>query len=166
MPRPRAAATANGNKVFIVQWTDDATGRKVREPLGAWGTLTIEKAREAARIRLGRVAGGFDVKAEREARKAADVQRQELAATEKREAAFTLDALIAEWARLHLATRRPRYAVEAQRALRLAFSAHLERPAGVSLIRGAGGAGRDRRGGQGHHGAADAGLWRSCYGGP
>jgi hypothetical protein len=37
------------------------------------------------------VAGGFDVKAEREARKAADVQRRDLAAAEKREAAFTLE---------------------------------------------------------------------------
>jgi integrase len=31
---------------------------------------------------------------------------------------------------MHLATRRPRYAAEAQRALRLAFAGHLERPAG------------------------------------
>jgi integrase len=123
-------ATAGGAKVFIVQWTDKATGRKVREPLGAWGTLTIEKAREAARVRLGRVAAGFDAKGEREARKTADLQRRDLAAAEKREAAFTLDALIAEWARLHLATRRPRYAAEAQRALRLAFAGHLTRPAG------------------------------------
>jgi hypothetical protein len=30
-------ATANGSKVFIVQWTDAATGRKVREPLGDLG---------------------------------------------------------------------------------------------------------------------------------
>ena len=55
-------ATAAGSKTFIVQWTDSATGRKVREPLGAWGALTIEKAREAARIRLGRVAAAFDAK--------------------------------------------------------------------------------------------------------
>src|SRR6266566_5079051 len=57
--------TAKGTRTFLVQWTDPATRRKVREPLGVWGSLTIDQAREAARARLGAVAKGVDVKAER-----------------------------------------------------------------------------------------------------
>jgi integrase len=119
-------ATANGNKMFLVQWTDPATKRKVREPLGTWGSISLEQARTAAKARLGRVAAGFDPKAEREARKAEDTRRRAEAARAKAEAAFTLEALIADWARLHLAGRRPRYAAEATRALRLAFRPHLD----------------------------------------
>lgn len=44
--------TAKGTRTFIAQWTDPASRRKVREPLGVWGSLTIEQAREAARARL------------------------------------------------------------------------------------------------------------------
>src|SRR3954468_12483373 len=65
-------ATAAGSKVFIVQWTDAATGRKVRAPLGAWGSITVDQARIAARARLGRVAQGINPVAERAAEKAAD----------------------------------------------------------------------------------------------
>lgn len=122
-------ATASGGKLFLVQWTDPATGRKVREPLGAWGALTVDKAREAARIRLGRVAAGFDPKAELAARKAEDARQREAAAAAKREAAFTLEALIAEWETLHLAARRPSYAKRAPRTLRLAFPRQLDAPA-------------------------------------
>jgi len=32
-----------------------ATRRKVREPLGVWGSITVEQARTAARARLGEV---------------------------------------------------------------------------------------------------------------
>ncbi|WP_237213991.1 tyrosine-type recombinase/integrase [Falsiroseomonas oryziterrae] len=119
-------ATASGNKVFLVQWTDPATKRKVREPLGAWGSISVEQARAAAKARLGRVAAGFDPKAEREARKAEEARRRAEAARAKAEAAFTLETLIADWERLHLAARRPRYAAEATRALRLAFKPHLD----------------------------------------
>src|ERR1700693_4716943 len=57
--------TAKGTRAFIAQWTDPATRRKVREPLGVWGNLTIDQAREAARVRLGAVAKGIDPTAER-----------------------------------------------------------------------------------------------------
>ncbi|WP_431268677.1 tyrosine-type recombinase/integrase [Dankookia sp. P2] len=122
-------ATAAGSKVFIVQWTDGATGRKVREPLGAWGSITVDQARAAARARLGRVAQGINPAAERAAAKAADEARRAALASAKEEARFTLDALIADWARLHLAGKRARYSAEAERALRVAFRAHLDRPA-------------------------------------
>jgi integrase len=122
-------ATANGNKTFLVQWTDAATGRKVREPIGTWGALTIEKAREAARIRLGRLAAGFDPKAEREAKRAEDTRQRADAETARQDAAFTLEVLISEWERLHLAARRASYASRAPRTLRLAFADHLGKPA-------------------------------------
>jgi hypothetical protein len=32
-------------RAFIVQWTDPATKRKVRERVGVWGSITIEQAR-------------------------------------------------------------------------------------------------------------------------
>jgi len=114
--------TTKGTRTFIVQWTDPATRRKLREPLGVWGSITVKQARDAARARLGEVAKGVDVRAERVKRRQADEQA-------RAEAALTLDALIEDWADLHLVHRRPRYAAEAKRALRLAFSTALKRPA-------------------------------------
>ena len=125
----KAGEAETFSRSFLVQWTDKATGRKMRDPLGAWGSLTVEQARDAARIRLGRVAAGFDPKAERAARKAEDDRKRQEAARAKVEAAFTLEALIEDWVRLHLVNRSPRYADEAERALRVAFKPHLSRPA-------------------------------------
>ena len=124
-------ATAAGSRSFLVQWTDTATGRKVREPLGAWGSITVEQARAAARARLGRVAQGINPAAERAAAKVADEARRAALVAAKEEARFTLDALIADWARLHLSSKRARYSVEAERALRVAFRVYLDRPAAV-----------------------------------
>ncbi|TDR87060.1 tyrosine-type recombinase/integrase [Enterovirga rhinocerotis] len=114
--------TSSGTKSFLVQWTDPATKRKVREPLGAWGSITIEQARLAVRTRLGDVAKGIDPAAERRKAKAA-------AEAEKAEKALTLDKLIDQWGDLHLSSRRPRYAAEAKRALKFAFTDYLKRPA-------------------------------------
>jgi len=115
-------ATGAGTRTFIVQWTDPATRQKRREPVGVWGSITVDQARDAARARLGDVAKGVDPRAAR------------LAAREKAEAAsaearLTLEALVDEWAKLHLATRRPRYRDEAVRAIKLAFADYLKRPA-------------------------------------
>src|SRR5271156_814392 len=98
--------TAKGTRTFLAQWTDPATKRKVREPLGVWGNITIEQAREAARARLGAVAKGIDPKAE-------SLLRRAEAERERAETALTFDTLIGEWKALHLAHRRPRYAAEA-----------------------------------------------------
>jgi integrase len=114
--------TAKGTRTFLAQWTDPATKRKIREPLGVWGNLTIEQAREAVRARLGAVAKGIDPKAER-SRRRADAER------ERAETALTFDALIKEWDVLHLAQRRERYRIEAVRAIRHAFPDLLKRPA-------------------------------------
>jgi integrase len=115
-------ATTRGTKSFIVQWTDPATKRKVREPLGVWGSLTIEQAREAARVRLGQVAKGVNPRTER-LRVRAESER------ERAETALTFDALVTEWETLHLVHRRPRYAAEAARAIRQGLTSLLKRPA-------------------------------------
>lgn len=114
--------TAKGTRVFLAQWTDPATKHKLREPLGVWGNITIDQAREAVRARLGAVAKGVDPKVERDRRRA-EAER------ERAEAALTFDALIDEWAALHLAQRRERYRTEAVRAIRFAFPELLKRPA-------------------------------------
>ena len=114
--------TAAGTRSFLVQWTDPATKKKMREALGVWGSITLEQARTATRSRLGDVAKGVDVLGERQ-------KRKDAAEAARAEAALTLDALVEQWASLHLSSRRPRYAVEAQRAIRFAFADHLKRPA-------------------------------------
>src|SRR5215469_10578138 len=101
--------TAKGTRTFIAQWTDPVTRRKVREPIGVWGNLTIDQAREAARSRLGDVAKGINPRAERERKRKEDER-------ERAELAFTFEALVGEWEALHLMQRRDRYRAEAVRA--------------------------------------------------
>ncbi len=113
--------TVKGTRTFLIQRTD-AAGRKVREALGLWGALTVEQARDAARVRLGAMARGIDIVAERREKRAA-------VAAAKAEVALTLDRLIEDWAALHLAKRRPRYQAEAERALRVGFASQLNKPA-------------------------------------
>jgi len=85
--------TAKGTRRFIVQWTDPVTKRKVREPLGIWGSLSIDQAREAAKVRLGQVAKGINPRAERLRLKAEDDR-------ECAEAALSFEALVDEWGQL------------------------------------------------------------------
>src|ERR1700730_12799056 len=82
--------TAKGTRTFVAQWTDPATKRKVREPLGIWGNLTIEQAREAVKVRRGQVAKGMSPRAERLRLKAQDER-------ERREAALTFERLADDW---------------------------------------------------------------------
>ena len=114
--------TAKGTRTFIAQWTDPATKRKVREPLGVWGNLTIAHAREAAKVRLGEVAKGINPRAERLRLKAEDERT-------RAEAALSFEVMVDEWAELHLAHRRQRYRDEAQRAIKFVFAELLKRPA-------------------------------------
>jgi len=114
--------TMKGTRTFICQWTDPVTRRKVREPIGVWGNITIDKARQTAQIRLGEVAKGVDPKAER-------MRRLAQAERERAEAGLTFEALIEEWAALHLAHRRPRYAAEAVRAIHCGLPGLMKRPA-------------------------------------
>jgi integrase len=158
-------ATAGGSRVFIVQWTDAATGRKQREPLGAWGAITLTQARAAARARLGRVAQGINPATERTKAKAEDQRERAAAAVAREEARFTLDTLISQWAKLHLAGKRVRYATEAERALRVAFASHLARPASA-LTHAAVTAVLDKLAGDGKAPIAGRTLayGRACYG--
>ena len=148
-----------------VQWTDAATGRKQREPLGAWGAITLAQARAAARARLGRVAQGINPATERTKAKAEDQRERAAAAAAREEARFTLDALISQWAKLHLAGKRLRYATEAERALRVAFASHLARPASA-LTHAAVTAVLDKLAGDGKAPIAGRTLayGRACYG--
>ena len=114
--------TAKGTKAFLVQWTDVATKRKVREPVGVWGSITVDQARAAARAKLGEVARGGDPAADRR-RKKAEID------AERAEQALTLNVLLAQWADLHLKQRSPKYAGEALRAIRFAFAEHLSKAA-------------------------------------
>jgi integrase len=109
-------------RTFIAQWTDPATKRKIRDPLGIWGNITIEQARTAARARLGDVAKGVNPRAER-------LRAKEEAERECAAAALTFDKLISDWEGLHLASRRERYRTEAVRAIRCAFPDLLKQPA-------------------------------------
>jgi integrase len=109
-------------RAFIVQWTDPATRRKIREPLGIWGNITIQQAKDAARARLGDVAKGINPRAER-------LRAQEEAERERVEATLTFDKLIADWETLYLTERRERYRAEAVRAIRHAFPDLMRRPA-------------------------------------
>ncbi len=114
--------TVAGGRGFLHQWRDAATGARRREPLGSWPALTLAHARDALRVRAGKLAQGIDPAAERAARKAE-------ATRATAEAALTLDRLIDDWHVLHLSDRRPRYAAEAVRALRYGLAPLLARPA-------------------------------------
>jgi integrase len=114
--------TTKGTKTFVAQWTDPATKRKQREPLGVWGGVTLEQAREAARVRLGAVAKGINPRAER-------ARIKDEADRERAENVLTFDRLVSDWVTLHLVSRRPRYAAEAERAIRHAFGEIINKPA-------------------------------------
>jgi integrase len=112
--------TAGGSKTYLAQY--NWHGRKRRIPLGSCSGVSLAKARDAVRAIMGDVAKGIDPATERK-KAAAEAHRK--AAHE----ALTLSALLEDWQALHLASKRPRYAAEAVRALRRAFKNHLDLPA-------------------------------------
>jgi integrase len=66
-------AGATGTKSFVIQYAN-ADGRIRRSKIGRYGVLTVDQARELAKIRLGQVATGRDPAEEvREARKSITV---------------------------------------------------------------------------------------------
>jgi integrase len=105
--------TAGGGKTYLVQY--NWHGQKRRIPLGSCGAVSLAKARDAVRAIMGDVARGIDPAAERKKARAHE--------------ALSLAALLSDWHALHLAGKRPRYASEAVRALRNAFSRYLDLPA-------------------------------------
>jgi integrase len=112
--------TASGGKTYLAQY--NWHGQKRRIPLGNCNAVSLAKARDAVRAIMGDVARGVDPAAER---KKAAVEARLRAAHE----ALTLSALLSDWQALHLASKRPSYAVEAVRALRNAFPRYLDLPA-------------------------------------
>lgn len=121
VPGLRVRATGDA-RTFYAAWTDRATGERRRERLGAFGAITLDQARSAARVILGDVAKGDDPKAKREAQREAAEER-------RRTNALTLAGLVSDWSALHLAQRRPRYRAEAVRAIEYGFTKHLKLPA-------------------------------------
>jgi integrase len=115
--------TASGGKSYLAQYS--FAGAKRRIPLGACSAIALADARLAARRIVGKVAVGKDPAAERKA-----------AALEARRDALTLDGLIEQWAKLHLAGKRPNYSTAAVSALRRSFARRLDAPA-VDLNRAA-----------------------------
>jgi integrase len=109
--------TATGGRTYLCQYT--LHGHKWRVPLGSCSALSLAKAREAAAAVMGDVAKGKNPAAER--KDAAAAERVKRARDR-----LTLRVLIEDWNRLHLASRRPRYAEEAVRALYYALADHLD----------------------------------------
>jgi integrase len=112
--------SASGGRTYLCQYT--LNRQKWRVPLGSCSALSLLKAREAAAAVMGDVAKGRNPAAERKEAAAAEWAKRV-------RGRLTLAVLIQDWARLHLAHRRPRYASEAVRALRHALAKHLDRPA-------------------------------------
>src|SRR5712675_2722075 len=92
--------TASGGRTYLCQYT--LHGHKWRVPLGACSAVALAKARQAAAAVMGDVAKGRNPAAER--KEAAAIERAKRARDR-----LTLEVLIEDSARLHLAHRRPRY---------------------------------------------------------
>jgi integrase len=112
--------TASGGKTFLAQYT--VRGQKRRIPLGSCQAVSLARARDSVRKIMGDVANGMDPASER---KKAGIEAKRRSVHE----ALTLKALLSDWQALHLASKRPRYAAEAVRALRNAFDSLLDLPA-------------------------------------
>jgi integrase len=111
-----AQADSLAGKSYLVQFR--VNGVKRRLPLGPCASVKLADAVKAATKHLGLVAQDRDPFAE----------RQEAKRKQERDA-YTLAALIDDWAKLHLPARRPNYAKYAPRILRRVFKSLLDRPA-------------------------------------
>jgi integrase len=125
--------TKEGTKTFQYQYTSPATGLSRRIRLGRVGVITLAEARTAAKVAAGKVAQGIDLASEKRTEREAEKQKRAAAAAASATADFTLNKLIDEWQTLGLVRRRPRYRAEACRALRLAFTKDLHKPASALL---------------------------------
>jgi integrase len=113
--------SASGSKNFLVQYRA-ASGSKRRLPIGVWGAVTLDQARQAAKTILGQVAAGRDPFGDRRA----DRKLARFHASAER---LTLKTLISEWSEVGLAARRESYRREAVRAISVAFADFLDRRA-------------------------------------
>ena len=100
----------------------DRLGAMRRFTLGSWPDMGIGDARKAAQAMRVDVRRGADpIAAKRTARVEAKAQAER--------DRLTLEVLVADWTRMHLAKRSLRYRSEAVRALQHAFEAQWSKPA-------------------------------------
>lgn len=111
---------ANGTKTFLFRYKIGTASRRI--PLGTFGEITAAQARKKAETLRGSVLDGQDPWAERKATRA-----EAIAA--KAEAAFTLEQLISDFARLHLTGKRPSYRNDVVGRLHLHLKGLLATPA-------------------------------------
>jgi integrase len=117
--RVSAAATAGSldHKTYLVQYAH--AGQKRRMPIGACNAISLADAIKEAKAILGDAARDRDPFAERKAKARKDAAD-----------AYTLAALIDDWAELKLKPqRKPHYAEEAPRAIQRVFKRCLDEPA-------------------------------------
>jgi len=119
--------TAAGGRGFLLQYT--VAGVRRRATIGEWGVLTTAQARAKAEALRGQVAEKRDPTAERKQRLAEQRAAEATAKAEQARAAFTVEALIEQWAALHLAERSASYGRRAPADLRASLRAWLVAPA-------------------------------------
>ena len=99
-------------------------GRRSKVKLGDWPTLSVAKARKAAKVAAGKVAAGLDLVVERKAQRLAEVARR---TQSKRNAAAVLGTFIdgdyKKWVDVHLRTHKQTLA-----ALKADFASWWARP--------------------------------------
>lgn len=111
---------AGGSKSYFAQYT--LAGRKRRVPLGSVDAISLAAARSAAGTVLGEVAKGLDPAAQRKD----CAEAAKVAALRER---MTVAQVVADWTRLHLAHRSPRYRQEAPATLQRVLAEWWGRPA-------------------------------------
>lgn len=117
IPALALRVTANGARSYVVRGRVKGTNSPIRVTLGDARAVKLAEAREVASELLKMMRIGVDP---REAAKAAEA--------EKKAAGLTFEALLDEWAALHLIHRSPGYAAEAVRAIRTGLPNLLKRP--------------------------------------
>jgi integrase len=120
--------TQGGKRIFLMQYR---VGSKVRRAtLGTWGTeLTVAKARRKAEVLRGEVRDRRDPVAERKASQAAVLAAEAEAKVAAARDTFTVDKLIDEWTKHHLAARSASYAKRVPAELRAVVKKWLKAPA-------------------------------------
>ena len=119
--------TATGRHIWIFQYNVGATRR--RNIVGDWPNVTAAAARKAAEKLRGASRGGADPVAEGRAAQAAKLAAEAAARTRATADAYTVESLISDWQRMHLASRSPAYRKIGPDRLRKALAAHLKTPA-------------------------------------
>jgi integrase len=119
--------TAGGRRIWLQQYR---VGAKVRRhPIGDWPNVTAAAARKKAEQLRGKTRGGADPVAERRTARAAVLAAEAEVRARKAVDALTVDVLISDWQRLHLAERSRSYRQEAPRRLRAGLASRLTTPA-------------------------------------